>query len=171
MPENLLKTLKVKQNKKGHHLTAKDKRAYERHDLDIPIVIDLGAVVHNKREYLNDISIGGLSFKSALRVHKGAFIHIKIPLVKPVFEAKGKVVWCRKAGVYYNVGVKFMHIADAFRLRMVEQICHIEKYKKEICARKGKEITGEEAALEWIKRYAKYFPQYRKSKKKPAGKK
>ena len=46
---------------------------------------------------------------------------------------------------------------------MIEQICHIEKYKKVLCTKSGKTVTGEEAALDWIKKYAKYFPQYKKN--------
>ena len=56
------------------------------------------------------------------------------------------------------MGVSFVDPDDAFRTRMVEQICHIEHYKKEILEKEGRELTGEEAALEWIKRYAGRFP-------------
>jgi hypothetical protein len=136
-----------------------EKREFERHDLDIPIIIKLGDLVFDKKEYLNDISMGGLSFKSISNIEIGTLIDVKIPLVKPVFEAKGKVTWCRKKGPYYSVGIKFIKMADSFRLRMVEQICHIEKYKREIAKREDRKITGEEAALEWIRKYAKYFPQ------------
>ncbi|MBN1622700.1 MAG: PilZ domain-containing protein [Endomicrobiales bacterium] len=142
---------------------AKEKRKFERHDLDIPIIVQLGELVYDKTEYLNDISIGGLSFKSKKDIKTGTVIDIKIPLIRPVFEAKGEVVWCRKEDSFFNVGLKFVHKADAFRLRMIEQICHIEKYKKDLCAKKGEGMTGEQAALDWIKKFAKYFPQYKKS--------
>ncbi|MCB4791349.1 MAG: PilZ domain-containing protein [Elusimicrobia bacterium] len=138
-----------------------NKRKYERHNLEIPIKIQLGDIVFDKTEYLNDISMSGLSFKSKSPIDKETIIYIKIPLLKPVFEAKGKVVWCKKAEGYYNVGIKFIEIADSFKLRMVEQICHIEKYKKEICKNENRQVTGEEAALEWIRKYAKSFPHYK----------
>ena len=44
-------------------------------------------------------------------------------------------------------------------MRMVEQVCHIEHWKKEIREKEGRELTGEQAAMEWIKKYAKDFPR------------
>lgn len=145
----------------GRTLVTDDSREFERHSLDIPIIIQLGDLVYDTKEYLNDISMGGLSFKSISQIEIETVIDIKIPLVKPVFEAKGKVIWCRKAEDHFNVGIKFTQVADSFRLRMVEQICHIEKYKKDLCKKANKPISGEEAALEWIRKYAKFFPQHK----------
>jgi hypothetical protein len=42
---------------------------------------------------------------------------------------------------------------------MLEQICHIELYKKELRKKKGRKVTGEEAAIEWITNYADKFPK------------
>jgi hypothetical protein len=41
---------------------------------------------------------------------------------------------------------------------MIEQICHIEHYRKEVKLAEGRELSSEEAADEWIKRYAGDFP-------------
>jgi hypothetical protein len=41
---------------------------------------------------------------------------------------------------------------------MVEQICHIERYRNDVAQREGRQLTAEEAALEWISRYASSFP-------------
>jgi hypothetical protein len=134
------------------------KRRFIRHPSDIPIEIFLEDVVTHSREYLNNIGIGGLSFRSRVFLDKDVLIRIRIPLVRPIFEATGRVVWCRKAEDFFNVGVEFMEVDSAFRARMVEQLCHIEHYKKEIREREGRQITGEEAAIEWIRKYASHFP-------------
>jgi len=41
----------------------------------------------------------------------------------------------------------------------VEQICHIEQYKRDMRDQEGRELTGEQAAYEWIERFAAEFPQ------------
>jgi hypothetical protein len=137
----------------------KELRNFIRHDAGLPIEIGFSELVAHKKEYLNNISFGGLSFKSKVNIEIGTLINIRIPLVKPMFEAKGKVVWCVNDGNIYNVGVKFVAPADGFKLRMLEQICHIETYKKEIRKKEGRCVTGEEAAIDWIKKYADKFPK------------
>jgi len=136
----------------------KERRLFIRHPSDIPIEISLEDVVSHKKEYLNNIGLGGLSFKSRKCLKKGTIIKIKIPLIKPVFEARGEVVWCEGKNGYYNVGVEFLDVDSAFKARMIEQICHIEHYKKEVMEKEGRTLSGEEAALEWIQKYAEQFP-------------
>lgn len=135
-----------------------DLRKFIRHPSDIPIQIELESVVSSRTEYLNNISEGGICFKSRVPIDAGALIHIRIPLVHPIFECTGCVVWCEPHEEHYDVGVKFDRGEQIFRLRMVEQICHIEHYKKEALKR-GRRLTSEEAALEWIARHAARFPQ------------
>ena len=43
---------------------------------------------------------------------------------------------------------------------MVEQICHIEHYKSEVLAREGRHLDGEQAAREWIQKFAHGFPAF-----------
>ena len=133
-------------------------RKFIRHPSDMPIAYELVDVVADKKEYLNDVSEGGLSFRSGISIETGSVIKIEIPIRAPVFRTEGVVAWCEKNEDYYDVGVKFSDIKAGYGLRMVEQVCHIEHYKKEILEKEGRELTGEEAAVEWIKKYAKDFP-------------
>lgn len=133
-------------------------RKYIRHPADIPIEIQFEDIVADKVEYLNNIGLGGLSFRSIKEVKIGSALRIKIPLVKPIFETVGRVVWCRKNGDIFDIGVKFVVPDDAYRARMVEQVCYIEHYKKEILDKEHRKISGQEAAIEWIQKYAKKFP-------------
>ncbi len=134
-------------------------RKYIRHSADLPIEIQMGDLVTHKTEYLNNVSFGGLSFKSGTPVELGTVIKIKIPLTRPVFETTGKVKWCECDKDHYDVGVEFITPKDMFKIRMLEQICHIENYKKKIKDKDGRNVTGEQAALEWIRKYADKFPQ------------
>ncbi|MBE9536029.1 MAG: PilZ domain-containing protein [Proteobacteria bacterium] len=133
-------------------------RKYIRHPADIPIEYTLAEVVDHKKEYIKNISEGGLSFQTNKPLKEGALIRIGIPVLVPDFEVDATVAWCRKEGESYEVGVIFMSSDSEFKVRMVEQVCHIEHYRKEVLEKEGRVINGEKAALEWIKKYAKDFP-------------
>jgi len=137
-------------------------RNFIRHPSNIPIDFQLEDLVIEGNEYLKNISVGGLAFNSKSMIEVGSIIRIKIPLVKPVFQALGRVTWCRPEENHFEVGIKFLDENDTFRARMVEQICHIEEYKQEVFIKEGRKLTGEEAASEWIKRFAVSFPSSEK---------
>ncbi len=138
-------------------------RKFIRHPTDIPLQYELSNVVNNEKEYLNDISHGGLSFRSCRYIEPGSFIRIDIPVHEPVFSADGIVIWCREAEEKddhcYDVGVEFKEKRTEYNLRMIEQVCYIEHYKKEILEKDGRKLSGEEAAVEWIQKYADTFPR------------
>jgi len=140
------------------------RRAYIRHPSDIPIAIATTRDARNERA-LRDVSFGGLSCEFGAYVEPGTVIWVNIGLIKPPFRAKGRVVWCRNRTGGYELGVEFMDAEDAFRARMVEQICHIEQYRDRVRAREGRELSSEQAAREWIDRFAADFPDPRPGRK------
>jgi hypothetical protein len=56
-----------------------------------------------------------------------------------------------------ELGVEFLHQDDAFKARMVEQVCFIENYKKAAYRAEGRLLSSAEAAMEWITKYASGF--------------
>jgi hypothetical protein len=54
--------------------------------------------------------------------------------------------------------MRLLNPEEAFKVRMVEQICHIEHYRKEVLASEGRRLTTQEAATEWISKYSSKFP-------------
>ncbi|MCX5781485.1 MAG: PilZ domain-containing protein [Elusimicrobia bacterium] len=144
----------------------KERRNFARHPLDIPIEIQMDEVAASEHEYLIDISAGGLCFKSKIGLKKGKIIHIKIPLIKPIFEAEGEVMWSKKRNDHYDVGIRFVQDIDAFRIRMVEQVCHIQQYKDDVKEKEGRALNGTQAAIEWIRKYAAKFPKESEMKNK-----
>ena len=74
------------------------------------------------------------------------------------------IVWhvlrgrARRDGAGYEVGVSFLDPEDVFRARMVAQVCFIEDYRRSIARAEGRELSSEEAAGEWIAKYAHKFP-------------
>jgi hypothetical protein len=66
------------------------------HPSDIPIEIGTETAPQAARPRLNNVSPGGLSCECAAPVEPGAQVKIRIPVVRPAFETKGKVVWCHR---------------------------------------------------------------------------
>ncbi len=135
-------------------------RKYIRHPSDIPIEFDVVDGAHGRHETLNNISLGGLSFQSQTALPVGRVVNFRIPFVKPPFETVGRVVWCKRRRMGYDIGLELTNPDEAFRTRMVEQVCHIEHYKREIYKTEGRQMSGQEAALEWISKYAHLFPDF-----------
>ncbi len=133
-------------------------RQYIRHPADIPIEVTCGHPPPQAIRHIRDVSHGGLAFPAAAQVEPGIIVDIRIPFVRPMFETKARVAWCSPCANGFELGVEFLDADDAFRARMVEQICHIENYRKSIRRTEGRELTAEQAALEWIGKYAAHFP-------------
>ncbi len=134
-------------------------RQYIRHPSDVPIRYSLTDLAKQEAEQLKDISEGGLCFSAQAALQPGAKVQIEIPIEDPPFAAEGTVIWCDKLDDHYEIGVQFADDNEQFKLRMVEQLCYIERYKKDILINEGRELTGEEAALEWIAKHADEFPR------------
>jgi len=43
---------------------------------------------------------------------------------------------------------------------MIEQICHIRQYRAEVLATEGRQLDGDQAAREWIQKFADDFPSF-----------
>ena len=127
-------------------------RRYLRHSTDCPVDVRLSDVVPHDREYLCNISRGGLCFRSTVAIDPGATIHVEIPIAEPVFETDAVVAWCRAAARGFEVGVRFVG-RHPHQPRLIEQVCQIEHFKREIWVQDGRQLTGEEAAVEWIRRH------------------
>ena len=137
-----------------------EQRKFIRHPSDIPIEFSAHDDAPLSRSgQAHDVSFGGLAFESTECPTSGAIIQIRIPTVNPPFETRGEVVWCRRLDGRYEVGVRFLEHSDAFKARMVEQVCHIEQYKRDVLEREGRKLTGTAAAREWISKHAADFPR------------
>jgi len=133
-------------------------RAYIRHPSDMPIELSPLEAHEQVCTLTKDISIGGLSFYSRRPFDTGTEVNVKIPVTTPPFEANVKVVWCVSNVDGYDVGVEFIHSSDAYKARMVEQVCHIEHYRLWVKEVEGRELDSERAAKEWIGKFAGQFP-------------
>ncbi len=133
-------------------------RQFIRHPASLPIEYTVDDNIMHGKEFVKDIGEGGLCFSVSNNIEPGTAIFIRISVCTPPFETKGIVVWCCKTNEKYELGVKFADAATEFRVRMIEQVCHIKQYKNEILEKEGRKLSDEEAAVEWIEKYAKDFP-------------
>ncbi|MGZ8996208.1 MAG: PilZ domain-containing protein [Rhodospirillales bacterium] len=133
-------------------------RQFMRHPANITIEVTAGSELDHATRHSRNVGLGGLAFHSDRPLAREIIIELRIPLVRPPFETKARVVWCRVSDAGYDMGVEFLDPNDAFRARMVEQICHIEDYRNGVYRSEGRELTTEQAAMEWIGKYASQFP-------------
>ncbi|MDH5378167.1 MAG: PilZ domain-containing protein [Gammaproteobacteria bacterium] len=134
-------------------------RRFIRHPFDIPIFVESLTDTELSRPRLSNMSLGGLCFHSNRGIAQGEVVKVKIGLTQPPFEVQVRVVWCDNAEGIYEVGAEMLDPDEAYRTRMVEQLCHIEHYKREVWMRDGRRLSSEQAALEWIDKYAADFPK------------
>ncbi len=133
----------------------KNRRRFLRHQTEIPVEIyNPDEDWHKQVNSAHDISNGGLSFISDTPLKINNVINLSIRITQPYFEESAKVVWCRKNGSGYEIGVRFMNEEAVYGIRMVEQVCHIEQYRKDMKDTQGRELSTQEAAMEWISKYA-----------------
>jgi hypothetical protein len=133
-------------------------RNYIRHPTSIPIQVS--TVNHGGTQATaSNLSAGGLSFFTNMPVKVGSVVDLMIPCISPDYQGEGIIVWRRNQPPQgFEVGVRFANDDEYFRIRMVEQVCQIENYRQEL-AERGHNLTSEEAALEWIKRFAENFDE------------
>lgn len=136
-------------------------RQFVRHPVDVPVEIGCAGLLPSSFVHSNDISLGGLAVRSNFALTPGEQVVIRIPSVRPPFEAPARVAWCLEldeAEAGYDLGVTFLDAEDAFRVRMVEQIFRIEEYRMSVHRLEGRELSAEDAADEWIALHADQFP-------------
>jgi PilZ domain len=131
-------------------------RQFIRHPISIPIhvhPIDHPAAAIT----VQNLSAGGLCFVTDTPVAVGSLVEFVIPNLEPDYHGDGLVVWRKEqAANLFSVGMCFITDDEYYRTRMVEQVCCIEAYRKQL-AETGRELTSEAAAEEWIARYAAKF--------------
>jgi len=129
-------------------------RTFRRYSTDIPIKILSKDAALEPSKPLHNISYGGLSCHSKTAFKPGEFVAVSISHIEPPFEAMGVVVWCDPKHGEYELGIQFNEGREAFAARMVAQVCQIEKYKCHVLETEGRDLSGDEAALEWIEKNA-----------------
>ncbi|GAA4089306.1 PilZ domain-containing protein [Zhongshania borealis] len=132
-------------------------REFVRHPSDIPLAVKILSETGSRQAHLQDVSVAGLSCVVAREIKAGSRVEFYVPSVSDESSGRGTVMWCRPKRDKYQLGIQFHAGKDAFRAKMVEQLCQIEHYRREVETLEGRFLTSEEAASEWISRYAADF--------------
>jgi len=131
-------------------------RQFIRHPADIPIQI---TAAHGRLpSHSSNLGNGGLALKVRQALEPGQIVELLIAIVNPEFKTQARVVWCRRRDTGFEVGVEFLAAEALYPARMVEQVCHIESYRARIRESEGRDLTADQAAMEWIAMYARDFP-------------
>lgn len=133
-------------------------RRFLRHPSEMPVELVQRKQAFVPRNRLHNISLGGVACNSSKGFRRGTAVELRIPLLGGQASCSGIVAWCRKQTDDYLVGVAFIDEDTLFRARMVEQVCMIEQYRHRREAELGCRIQVEDAAREWIARFAGDFP-------------
>jgi hypothetical protein len=137
-------------------------RKYIRHPSDVPIQVASDWTEldfdESSEQTLTNVSLGGLCFISPDPLEVLHRVRICFPILNQESFLIGNVAWCEKSDEGYEIGLEFESSKDVFRLRMIEQICHIEHYRKQVAELEGRNLSTQEAAREWISKYASDFP-------------
>ncbi len=133
-------------------------RNFIRHASDIPLDVKVETSENTHSHQAVNISQGGISFISKKAIQTGKLVSIRVPAISAIFKFEGQVAWCQKDGNSFTIGIQFYDIEQSFTARMIEQICHIESYRKDILKKEKRQLSSDEAAEEWIALYADTFP-------------
>ena len=144
--------------KRQHSGSEHKERRFIRHPTGMPIRFELHGDLPQQGEHLRNVSEGGLCFSSTVALDQGLPIRIIIPLFGQQYQIEGAVAWSRPTAAGFDIGVRFFSQQDRFCVRMVEQLCYIEDYRRQVETEEGRRLSSEQAAAEWIERYAEHFP-------------
>lgn len=141
-------------------LYTKERRHFIRHPICYPLEFEHAPKKIVEKTRTLNVSEGGLLFLSRHALKRGESIILKMPLQNKIFKVKARVMHMIKDAEnpsLFNIGVSFYRYADAFKVKLVEQLYLIDEYRILRSLQLGYEITMQKASEEWIKRYSKRF--------------
>ncbi|OGB63290.1 MAG: hypothetical protein A2Y94_15170 [Caldithrix sp. RBG_13_44_9] len=139
-------------------MSVEETRKYIRHPLNIPIEYKIGNENFEFKDEVRNIGVGGICFCANSSITPETVLLIRIPSIDPEFSGLGRVIWCLEKNDGIEVGVEFIDEHDAYRIRLIEQICYIKTYQADALKKEGRQLTDEQAALEWTRKFASKFP-------------
>jgi len=137
-----------------------ERRRFIRHPVCYPLEFEYSHDKVKERTSTVNISKGGLLFVSKHKMLKGKLIILKLPLKDKIFKIKARVEHVTQDednSRLFDIGVSFYRFADAFKVKLIEQIYLIDEYRSLRSMQLGREISIRDASEEWIRRYSKKF--------------
>jgi hypothetical protein len=158
LARNTLSPFRLKQ-RVGTQPVRDDQTGFIHHPTGVPIEIRriwFGGWRRHPHTERSDI---GFIFESERYLPPGATVEVTIPLRSEQQRFRGRIVLVRHNGRCCEIGLWLPAPEEAGRLRIVEQICHIEAYLQQRKYSDGPyALNRERLAAEWIDRYAGKVP-------------
>jgi hypothetical protein len=126
-----------------------------RHPDEIPLDLQ---VVEQPQVPDNSIMPLDLVCKSPAMLASGLQVSIRADGLLNAPSITGQILWCHACHDHYELHIRFSSDEHAQRMRMFEQVCHIHHYRQSVQEHQGRTLSDDEAALEWIAKYAALFP-------------
>lgn len=139
-----------------------NRRRFVRHPATLTIRCRKKGHVESSLNEMRDISIGGMFFVSPESYSPGELVEMEIPVLTLRNKINGEIIWSSPSGLkpfrQFAIGLKFLNRQMLFMVRMIEQLCCIEKYRESQARQCGRTLSGDAAAREWIRMCACHFP-------------
>ncbi len=133
----------------------RSQQCFIRHPDEIPLELQ---VMEADGQFANPPMPLGLVCKSAAMLATGQQVCINIGDLAHTAAITGHIEWCHAQRDHYELHIRFANDEHAQRMRMFEQVCHIRRYRQWVQDQQGRSLSEDEAALEWIAKYAALFP-------------
>lgn len=148
-----------------------EKRLSARHFIELPIHYRQISSKHGsgsapvsvlERSRTKNFSDGGLLFLTPKAYPPGTEFELSFPVQGKVFTMTASVVHSSRDSDsgFYETGVHFSNPSDLFKIRMAEQLCHIDQFRKELSKAEGHPVSEEEAARKWIQEHSAEFAEF-----------
>ncbi len=128
------------------------------HPSDIPLLLEQSTPPPHLRYVI--ARNGCLSCFDAHKHEPGSLLRISLPDLNDDYWAWVRVHWCCKQADNFQLGLDFLDREQAFRFRLGEQIAQINLYRQQIHSEEGRWLNQEQAAKEWIGKFAAAFPAH-----------
>lgn len=131
-------------------------RGFIHHPTEFPILVSSEDNTKGDQTRLCSIGQEGVACRLHRELPPGAPVTLRIPLLQHEYRFSGRVTRCDRCANGFGVSILFKDETESFKSKMVEQVCQIEHYRRELL-RDGRDLDSETAAQEWIERYSNQF--------------
>lgn len=102
-----------------------NKRKFER--IAVQLIVDYSDGIHFYSDTIQDLSIGGLRIESLRGLDIGTQLILTLPTLPPS-KVKGEIVWSKKKGIRYNMGIKFLNLKQEqeWQIQEIIRACAME---------------------------------------------
>jgi len=130
------------------------------HPKDLPL--DITLIEDQSFPKTNEERSGFVGITSFIQspLDSGQSVQITLAEIDPNFCVAGRVVSCHEESEGYCVAIEFPLEEECYCVRMIEQLSQIEHYRRQE-KNQGRRLNYNEAAAEWIQKFAASFPAFK----------